>query len=296
MIDGSTNRPAGDASLAGFVAICLWSSLAVLTLGTGNLPPFLLLALGFAVGGALGVVMLLRPGGPGLSGLLQPLPAFALTSVSLFGYHALYFVALKSAPVIQANLINYLWPLLIVLFAALLLRQPVAGRQWLGVSMGLAGAVVIVSGGSRIDIDPAHLPGYAAALAAALIWAGYSVLNRRFARVPSSAIAGPCLVVAAAGWLCHHLFESSATPDTAQLWVALAMGIGPVGIAFWLWDIGTKRGNLAVLGSLAYAAPLLSTLWLLLAGAATPHSSQAVACLLIVAGGLLSTRGARGQR
>lgn len=285
-----TTRPAGGASLAGFAAICLWSSLAVLTLGTAELPPFLLLALSFGVGGVMGLAIVLRPGGPGLAGLKQPLGAFALTTLSLFGYHALYFVALKSAPVVQANLINYLWPLLIVVFAALWLHQPVSGRHWLGVTLGLAGAMVIVSGGGRVDLDGTHLPGYLAAFGAALIWAAYSVLNRGFAHVPSSTIAGPCLAVALAGGLCHLLFEPSATLDTTRLGVALAMGIGPVGIAFWLWDIGTKRGNLAVLGSLAYAAPLLSTLWLLLAGAAAPHWSQAVACVLIVGGGLLSTQ------
>lgn len=281
----------GRATLAGFAAIGLWSLLAVLTLGSADLPPFLLLALGFAIGGLAGLLLLLRRGGPGLAGLRQPLPAFVLTTASLFGYHALYFIALKTAPVVQANLLNYLWPLLIVVFAALLLRQPVGARQWLGVLLGLAGAMVIVSGGGRIEIDRAHLPGYVAALAAALTWGAYSVLNRQFARVPSAAIAGPCLLVAVLGWLCHRFFEAPAAISANQLWMVLAMGLGPVGIAFWLWDIGTKRGNLPVLGSLAYAAPLLSTLWLLLAGAAAPHWSHAVACALIVGGGLLSTGG-----
>lgn len=278
-----------QATAAGFAAVCLWSLLAVLTLGAAGLPPFLLLALGFGVGGLVGLCMLLRPGAAGLAGLRQPMSAFALTTVSLFGYHALYFVALKSAPVVQANLLNYLWPLLIVVFAAVLLRHPVSARQWLGVLLGLAGAMVIVSGGGRVDIDPSHLPGYLAALGAAVTWGAYSVLNRRFAAVPSSAITGPCLVVAALGWICHQLFEPATAVASDQWWVVLAMGLGPVGFAFWLWDTGTKRGNLAVLGSLAYAAPLLSTLWLLLAGAAAPHWSQAVACLLIVGGGWLST-------
>src|SRR5690606_4821067 len=106
-------------------------------------------------------------------------------------------------------------------------------------------------------------------------------------------IAGPCLVVALLGGLCHIAFERPASWDATTVWVVMAMGMGPVGIAFWLWDIGTKRGNLPVLGSLAYAAPLLSTFWLLLAGAAAPHWSQAAACLLIVGGGLLSTRDGR---
>lgn len=288
--------PAGRATLAGFAAIVVWSLLAVLTQGTAGVPPFLLLGLGFAIGGLLGLVVLLRPGGPGLAGLRQPWPAFLLTSGSLFGYHALFFVALKTAPVIPANLLNYLWPLLIVVFAALLLRQPVGGRQWLGVGMGLAGAVFIVTGGRGVSLALAHVPGYLAAVGAALTWGLYSVLNRRHADVPSHTIAGPCLAVAVLGGICHLLFEAAPAWQPGALWAVLAMGLGPVGIAFWLWDQGTKHGNLAVLGSLAYAAPLLSTLWLLLAGAAAPHWSQAVACLLIVGGGLLSSSGSRRAR
>ncbi|MFB9069158.1 aromatic amino acid exporter YddG [Pseudofulvimonas gallinarii] len=288
--------PAGRATLAGFAAICLWSTLAVLTLGTAGMPPFLLLALGFGIGGLLGLALLVRPGGAGLQALRQPPQAFLLTTASLFGYHALYFIALKSAPVVQANLINYLWPLLIVVFAALLLRQRVAGRQWLGVLTGLAGAILIVTGGARIGIDPAHLPGYLAALGAAVTWGIYSVLNRRFAQVPSATIAGPCLVVSVLGAICHVVLENGIAWDVRTAAIVLAMGLGPVGIAFWLWDIGTKRGSLPVLGNLAYATPLLSTLWLLIAGAATPHWSQAVACLLIITGGLLGTANVRAPR
>lgn len=275
------------ATLAGLAAIALWSALAVLTLATGDIPPFQLLALGFAVGAGTGLV-LLRLRGPLLPALRQPPAAFALATAALFGYHALYFLALKTAPAVEANLVNYLWPLLIVAFAALLPGVRIRARQVAGTLLGLAGAVLIVTRGQALAIEAAHLPGYLAALGAALTWAAYSVLNRRHAAVPSAAIAGPCLLVAVLGGLAHLATETTVVPSAGQ-WLAIAaMGAGPVGAAFWFWDTGTKRGDLALLGTLAYLAPLLSTAWLLLAGAGAPHWSQAAACALIVGGGLLS--------
>jgi drug/metabolite transporter (DMT)-like permease len=290
---GSSHRR--RATAAGVAAIVLWSGLAVLTTGTGAVPPFQLLALGFAIGGTVALLPLLRPAGPGLRALRQPVSAFALAAGALFGYHALYFFALKSAPPVEANLLNYLWPLLIVVFAAALPGEQIQRRQIVGAVFGLAGAVLNVTRGERLGLELAYLPGYLAALAAALTWAAYSVGNRVFAEVPSAAIAGPCLATAVLGALAHLAFESTVAPTPGQ-WLAIAaMGIGPVGAAFWLWDRGTKQGDLGLLGTLAYAAPLLSTAWLLLQGRTPPHWSQAAACALIVAGGLLALTTPRPQ-
>jgi drug/metabolite transporter (DMT)-like permease len=280
------------ATLAGFAAILLWSSLAVLTTATGGIPPFQLLALGFGTAGLAGCALLLRPGGPGLAALRQPVAAGALGIGALFGYHALYFIALKRAPVVEANLINYLWPLLIVVFAAALGGVRVRPGQWFGTVLGLLAAALLVSRGGRFDIDPAHLPGYLAALGAALVWALYSVLNRRFEAVPSAAMAGACLAVGALGALAHLALETTVAPTALQWGLIVGLGLGPTGIAFWLWDIGTKRGDIAVLGTLSYAAPVLSTGWLLIFGRATPHWSQGVAVALLLAGAWWSVRAA----
>lgn len=278
------------ATLAGFAAVLLWSSLAVLTTATGAIPPFQLLALGFGIAGLAGVALLLRPGGAGWRALRQPVASSALGIGALFGYHALYFIALKRAPAVEANLINYLWPLLIVVFAAVLGGVRVRGGQWLGASLGLVAAILLVSEGGRPDIDPAHVPGYLAALGAALVWALYSVLNRRFETVPSTAMAGSCLAVGVLGSGAHLAFEQTVAPTPTQWGLILALGLGPTGIAFWLWDIGTKRGDIAVLGTLSYAAPLLSTGLLLAFGRAAPHWTQAAAVALLLAGAWLSVR------
>lgn len=284
---------AARATAAGSAAILLWASLAVLTTATAGLPPFQLLALSFGLAGLAGTVVLLRPGGPGLRALAQPPAAAALGIGALFGYHALYFIALKRAPVVEANLVNYLWPLLIVVFAGLFGGVRVRGAQWLGTALGLAAAVLLATRGGGLAIDPAHAPGYLAAVGAALTWALYSVLNRRFGEVPSRAMAGTCLAVGALGGAAHLLVEDWVAPTPAQWAVLAAMALGPTGLAFWFWDIGTKRGHLAVLGTLSYAAPLLSTGLLLAFGRAEPHATQAVAVALLLGGALLSVGAAR---
>jgi drug/metabolite transporter (DMT)-like permease len=280
--------PRRRATLAGFAAVLLWSSLAVLTTATGAIPPFQLLAMGFGIAGLAGVALVLRPGGPGWVALRQPWSSGLLVVGALFGYHALYFLALKRAPAVQANLINYLWPLLIVVFASVLGGTRVSPRQWLGTALGLAAAALLVTRGRAMQVEPEHLPGYAAALGAALIWALYSVLNRRFEAVPSTGMAGACLVAGVLGGAAHLALETTVVPTAGQWLLILALGLGPTGIAFWLWDVGTKRGDLAVLGTLSYAAPLLSTALLLAFGRATPHWTQAVAIGLLLTGAWLS--------
>ncbi|KAF1717631.1 EamA family transporter [Pseudoxanthomonas yeongjuensis] len=278
------------ATLSGLLAILLWSSLALLTTATEGLPPFEVLAIGFGFAALFGFARTVLHGRHGWRELHQPLSALALTTAALFGYHALYFIALKRAPAVEANLLNYMWPLLIVLFAGLLPGVRVRGAQVAGTLLGLVAAIVLVTRGSGIEIQPRYLPGYLAALSAAVIWAAYSVLNRRHAAVPSAAITVACALVAMFGAMAHLAFEQSVQPSALQ-WGALAlMGLGPVGAAFLLWDHGTKHGDIALLGSLSYLAPLLSTLLLVLAGRAAPHWSQAVAIALLLLGAWLSVR------
>ncbi len=290
----ATTQPDRRATLGGLLAILLWASLALLTTLTGSLPPFQVLASSFGVAAVLGLLRAVLRGKTGLNELRQPLPALALSTTALFGYHALYFIALKRAPALEANLLNYMWPLLIVLFAGLLPGVRVRGGQIVGTLLGLVAAVVLVTKGSSLQIRSEFVPGYLAALSAAVVWAAYSVLNRRHAQVPSAAIAVACALVSIFGGIAHFLLETTVQPDATQ-WLALAgMGIGPVGAAFLLWDHGTKRGDIALLGSLSYLAPLLSTLLLVMAGKAQPHASQAIAIALLLVGAWLSVRKPRG--
>lgn len=285
--------PAASATLHGIAAIVLWSSLAVLALGTAVLPPFQVLATSFGIAGMAGMLALVTKGRAGLAVLRQPVGAFALATVALYGYHALYFVAFRHAPALEANLVNYLWPLLIVVFAALLPGERPRAGAVAGTLIGLAGVVVMLTRGQSLALDPAHRAGYLAAFAAALTWAAYSVLNRRYRDVPSAAVFAPCLVVAVLALATHLAFEATVAPTPGQWGMLVLMGLGPGGAAFWLWDSGTKRGNLALLGTLSYAAPLLSTLLLLASGRVEAHPAQAVAVVLLVLGAWISVRSTR---
>ncbi len=111
------------------------------------------------------------------------------------------------------------------------------------------------------------------------------MLSARVGAVPTDAVAGFCLATAALSLVCHLTFETTLWPADAVQWGAiLALGLGPVGAAFYLWDIGVKRGDLRLLGVSAYAAPILSTLILVAGGYASPSPALALACALIVLG------------
>ncbi|ADH90023.1 protein of unknown function DUF6 transmembrane [Ancylobacter novellus DSM 506] len=282
-----------SATLIGFTAILLWSTLALATSSTGAVPPFLLTALTFTIGGAVGIAAGLARG-VGLSVLRQPWPVWVHGIGGLFGYHFFYFSALKLAPPAEAGLVAYLWPLLIVLFSAFLPGERLRPAHVAGALMGLAGTVVLL--GARaggFGFAPEYVPGYLAAAACAVIWSVYSVASRRFARVPTEVVAGFCLATAALSALCHILFEPSVWPVGSEWLAVVALGIGPVGIAFYTWDIGMKRGDVRLLGVLSYAAPVLSTLLLVVAGFAAPSGALAIACALIVGGAAVATLLAR---
>ena len=249
----------GRATLAGLGAIGLWALLAPLGVAAGPVPPFLLTGLTFAVGGVLGVAVLLGRGGAPAALVGVPPVAWLLGVGAFFGYHALYFTALQALPPVEALLIINLWPLLIVLLTGLLPGERLLPQHLLGVGCGLLGAVVLVLGRPTDTASPAaaSLVGYAAAVGCALIWSGYSVLNRRLvADVPSAAVAGFCLVTAALALLAHALLEPAGWPQGPAWLAVLALGIGPVGAAFFFWDVGTKRGALQVLGGLIRNAEL----------------------------------------
>ncbi|MFG1425491.1 EamA family transporter [Xanthobacter sp. VTT E-85242] len=289
----STPSPSRRATRIGLIAIALWSTLALSTAATGRVPPFQLTALTFAIGGLVGLIAALR--GPGLKVLRQRPTAWLHGVGGLFGYHFMYFTALKLAPPAEAGLIAYLWPLLIVLLAAMLPGAGLKRAHVLGALLGLAGTIVLLAGkGGFSGFEARFLPGYLAALACAFIWAIYSVTAARFADVPTQAVSGFCLATALLAAVCHMAWEETVWPAGAIQWAAvIALGIGPVGIAFYAWDIGMKRGDVGLLGVASYAAPVLSTLLLVATGFAAARWPLALACLLIVGGAWIATRAGR---
>jgi drug/metabolite transporter (DMT)-like permease len=278
------------ATLIGLTAILMWSLLAVLTVATGRIPAFQLAAMTFAIGALTGFLTWIgRP--QAIRALRQQPLAWIVGVGGLFGYHALYFLALRFAPPAEAGLLNYLWPLLIVLFSSLLPGERLAAHHIVGAVLGLAGTVLLFAGNSAGGFAPGQLPGLIAAFVAAFVWATYSVMSRKLKTVPTDAVAGFCLATALLAAAVHGLVEVTIWPDTTAQWLAIAaLGVGPVGAAFYAWDIGMKRGDIRVLGAASYATPLLSTAFLILAGFAQASAAIAIAAVLIAGGGLIAAK------
>jgi len=279
------------ATLIGGTAVLMWGLLALLTTLTGRVPPFQLTAMAFAVATALVAVKWVVAGDDVKGLLTQPRGAWLLGVSGLFGYHFFYFMALRNAPPVEAGLIAYLWPLLIVLFSALLPGERLRWWHLAGAIAGLAGTVILVTGGKGITgLRAEHTLGYVMAGTCALTWSTYSVTNRRFGQVPTDTVGGFCAATALLAGLCHVAFETTVWPADLGEWVAVAgLGLLPVGAAFFAWDFGTKHGNIQVLGAFAYSAPLISTVLMIAFGKGEATWAVAAACALIIGGAVIAS-------
>ncbi len=278
------------ATLIGFSAVAMWALLALLTDASGTVPPFQLSALTFAIGTCVGLVARLFAPAAAKAEKIPPV-VWLIGIAGLFGYHFFYFTALRNAPAVEASLIAYLWPLLIVLGSALMPGEKLAWHHIAGALLGLCGTVLIVTRGGGLDFDARYAFGYAMAAVCALLWSAYSLLSRRFAAVPTSIVTWFCAATSILSLACHLMLEQTVWPADAGQWLAvLGLGLMPVGAAFYAWDIGVKRGNIQVLGATSYAAPLLSTLVLIVAGFAEPSLRILAACVLITGGAALAAK------
>ncbi len=278
------------ATAIGFSAILMWALLALFTHASGHVPPFQLSAMAFAVGAAIGLAALALRRERSHIGRV-PAAAWALGIAGLFGYHFLYFTALRNAPAVEASLIAYLWPLFIVVGSALMPGEKLGIHHVAGAIMGLAGTALLITGGKGISFEARYGAGYAAAIACAFVWSSYSLLSRRFARVPTEAVTGFCAATAVLSLACHFMLEETVWPSGSVEWLAVfGLGLMPVGAAFYTWDYGVKHGNIQVLGAASYAAPLVSTLILIAAGVAEPSWPVLGACLLITGGAALAAK------
>lgn len=279
------------ATLIGFTAVLMWGALALLTVWSGSVPPFQLVAMCFAIAFSGALAKWLIAGENPLAHLRHPAPVWLLGVGGLFGYHFFYFMALRNAPPVEAGLIAYLWPLLIVVLSALLPGERLRWHHIAGALLGLSGTALLVTRGGAVTFQAENALGYAAAAACALTWSGYSVLSRRFGHVKTDAVGWFCGAAAVLGLMAHLAFERTVWPEHAGQWLAvLGLGLGPVGAAFFVWDYGVKHGDIQSLGVSSYAAPLISTLLLIAFGAGEASWTVAAACAAIVGGALLASR------
>ncbi|HOV20705.1 MAG TPA: DMT family transporter [Ottowia sp.] len=288
--------PQHSARAANWLAlatIALWASLAALGAALRHVPPFLLTGLGLLAGSLIALPLVRFD----LRRLAVPWPTLAVGVYGLFGYHFLLFTALGQAPAVEANLVNYLWPLGIVLMAPLILPGVHLTAAHVGAALaGFAGAALAIVGRSGGDsAAPGNVAlGFACAAGAAFIWSSYSLLTKRLAltgrNFPTAAIGTFGLVSGLLALVCHVLLEPATSLSARDVALIAALGLGPLGGAFFLWDRALKLGDARHIGVLSYLTPLLSTLLLLWSTGRPLSLSIAGATALILGAAVIGTR------
>ena len=274
-------------------AIFLWASLASLATLLSDIPPFLLTGIGLIIGAVVSLPSLRS----GLKPWRIPVGTLFLGVYGLFGYHFMLFLALQTAPAVEANLVNYLWPLLIVLLSPIFTKSlSLNFRYVLAAVAGFAGAVLaITSNSSGFSFASIEL-GYLFALAAAVIWATYSLATTKVPFFPTPAIGLFALVSGVLAIGAHFIFEPAASISTTDWLLLLVLGVGPLGGAFYLWDAALKIGDPRRIGLLAFLTPLLSTVLLVLVSGDSMSWQLLLATTLIVGGALLGPRASSGSK
>ena len=281
------------ADLLTLGAIFLWASLASLVTLLSDIPPLLLTGIGLIIGAAVSIPALRF----GIKPWKVPAKTLLLGVYGLFGYHLMLFLALQNAPAVEANLVNYLWPLLIVLLSPIFTKSLALNfRYVLAAISGFAGAVIAITyNGSGLESLSIEV-GYFFALAAAVIWATYSLATTKVPSFPTPAIGLFALVSGVLAIGAHFLFEPAASISTADWLLLLVLGVGPLGGAFYLWDAALKIGDPRRIGLLAFLTPLLSTALLLVVSGDSLSWQLLLATALVVGGALLGPRTARESK
>jgi drug/metabolite transporter (DMT)-like permease len=262
-------------------AIALWASLASLGVALRHVPPFLLTGLALVIGS--------MPAWPLVRQWKVPRRTLGLGVYGLFLYHFLLFIALRVAPPVEANLVNYLWPLFIVVLAPVLLPGlQLKAAHVLAALAGFAGAAIAILGGG--GATGAWSWGYLPALGSALIWATYSLGTRRVPAFPTAAIGLFGLISGLLSLACHWVLEPAVALSPSDWGLIVAMGLGPLGAAFFLWDKALKTGDARHIGILSYVTPLASTALLVLVTGRPLTGGIAISAALIIGAALLGTR------
>ena len=271
----------------GYIAVLLWSFSALFINWTEQIPPFLMAAwtsiVGFSIFGSL---WLIKPQKFKIA-LHQKWQIWGLFFLSIVVYRGFYLAGLKFAPVIESNLLNYLWPIFIVLLGAayghIKLHLPII----LGTALCFLG--VLIMGLQKKTGVISFEAGHIFALIGALTWAAYSILTRRFPYAPTETMGFMHFAAIVIFGLLHMIFEAPVNFSHVSIraWAGI-IGWGlSISIAYKLWDFAMSQGEQDKVAAAAYFTPLLSTFWLVIIGKVPMSIGLLLSAALILGGSAL---------
>ncbi len=279
------NSPNGRACALVTGAVVLWASWPALATIAYPAPAFLVLGLAALTGCAVSfVIAVVRRRQD--SFLSVPPRTLVFVALGLMGNNAFYLAAIARIGPAEANVVHYLWPVFLVLLAALVHRRLPSLVQFLGVTCGFCGVALALSPQMGTGFDPA---GVFLGACGALTFAIYSVV-RSLAKVETD-VVGPSLGLAGVSALLAHVVLEPAYWPTAVQWLAIiAMGIGPFTLANVLWDKATRQGTAATISSLAFLTPLVALGLLAMFGLSVVTLPLLLGALMTIVGAGLGSR------
>ncbi len=279
-----------STNLIGISALVMWSSLAVMVTAVRDIPAFQLLSIGMFLGGLAGAVSWPFRRGAWKKAFFLPWPVWLTGIYGIFGYHLCFFLAFRWAPPLQANIVNYLWPLFTIVFCSFLPGGKLRSYHISGLLIGIMGVfVALLAAPNGLSLD--YLPGYLCAAGCALIWSSYTTLSRYYKEISTDAVCGFCFATSLLAALFHFAFETTQWPVSASGWWSLFLiGLLPTGLAFYAWDIGVKKGNLLFLSLVSYVTRIASSIYLWVLGFSQMTQGAALGIALVTIGAALASR------
>lgn len=281
-----SSRISARATVLGYLALLFWAGSGVYASVVVNIPTFEVLSIAFLV--SFSVTAILLTYRKQWHKVKQPLLLWVIGMLGVFGNDALFIAAFKHAPAAQADLINYLWPIFIILFAGFLPSEKFSAKYIIAAIFGFMGIfVVITNGGHLNNFESKYWLGYLFAFLEAVIWSIYTIVARHYKNTPSAMVGMYCGCSLILALVAHFGFESTVIPSTLELLVMVVIGLTAQGSAYFLWDYGIKKGNFKLLSVLSYANPIIGISLLIITGRSHYTSYLLIATLLITFGGII---------
>jgi drug/metabolite transporter (DMT)-like permease len=276
------------ATLIGQVGLCMWAVVGALIALIKHLPTQEILLFVFSISFVVSVLLLSVT--KKWHKVKSQKPALWLFNmVGICGTEALFILASKNAPQAEVNLINYLWPTLIILLAPLLPREKFHLKYLISAVLAFSGITILLTQGQGLSaLDLGYSMGYLYAFCCAFAWAIYTLTARYYTHQVPEAIGLYCGLGAIAILVMHPQLEFLVPPSTQDLLLLVFMGITSHNLAYMCWTHGVSYGNFKLLSLLVYLSPFISLGTLVLLDITLPSTHLWSSAALVCSAGVIS--------